>query len=99
MLCDARSLTGCFFVFCFWVCTHQPLASHVAGQVLREYPAQGICKELIQNADDATAREVVFCLDCRQHSTDKLPSPSMAPFQGPALLAYNSAVFTDTVRR
>ena len=51
-------------------------------------------QELIHNADDAPAREVEFCLDKRQHAVDGLVG-GLAAFQGPALLAYNSAVFTD----
>ena len=53
-------------------------------------------QELIQNADDAGAREVKFCLDTRTHGSAKLPSDKLAQFQGPALLAFNSAVFTPT---
>jgi hypothetical protein len=51
-------------------------------------------QELIQNADDAGAREVVFCLDTRQHGVDGLVG-GLAAFQGPALLAFNSAQFTE----
>ncbi|KAG5176706.1 hypothetical protein JKP88DRAFT_265343 [Tribonema minus] len=54
-----------------------------------------IDQELIQNADDAGAREVKFCLDTRQHGTATLPAQQLAQFQGPALLAFNSGVFTD----
>lgn len=52
-------------------------------------------QELIQNADDAGATEVILCLDHRRLSTDSALSAKMAQFQGPALLAYNSAMFTD----
>ncbi len=37
-----------------------------------------------------------FCLDTRRHGTEKLPSPSLAQFQGPSLLVYNNAEFTET---
>ena len=52
---------------------------------------------MIQNADDAEAHTVKFCIDARQHSIDPggLWKPSLAPFQGPALLAWNNSVFTD----
>ena len=49
----------------------------------------------VQNADDAQAREVVLCLDWRTHGTASLAFDKLAAFQGPALLAYNSASFTD----
>ena len=52
-------------------------------------------QELIQNADDAGATVVRFYLDPRQHKEDDLVDPAMARFQGPALLAYNDAQFTD----
>lgn len=66
-------------------------------EILRNYPeGTSILKELVQNADDAGAREVRLCLDLRRHGTDGLPSPALAQFQGPALLVYNDGVFTDT---
>ena len=36
-----------------------------------------------------------FYLDNRNRGTDSLVEPELAKFQGPALLAYNNAVFTD----
>lgn len=66
-------------------------------EILRNYPeGTSILKELVQNADDAGAREIRLCLDHRQHGTSELPSPSLAAFQGPALLVYNDGVFTET---
>lgn len=65
--------------------------------ILRNYPeGTAILKELVQNADDAGARTISFCLDKRIYGTEKLPSPSLASFQGPALLVYNDATFTRT---
>ena len=52
-------------------------------------------QEIIQNADDAGASEVHFYLDSRQHGTGTVISHSLDKFQGPALLAYNDAVFTE----
>ncbi|CAK9135400.1 unnamed protein product [Ilex paraguariensis] len=65
-------------------------------EVLLNYP-EGITvlKELIQNADDASATKVCLCLDRRVHGTESLLSPKVAQWQGPALLAYNNAVFTE----
>ena len=52
-------------------------------------------QEIIQNADDARAREVKFFIDERSHGQQNLLHRSLTKFQGPALLAYNDAVFTD----
>lgn len=41
-----------------------------------------IFKEMVQNADDAGATEVNFCLDYRQHASDKLAYTKLEPFQG-----------------
>ncbi|XP_047225644.1 sacsin-like, partial [Girardinichthys multiradiatus] len=64
--------------------------------ILRRYPDGGqILKELIQNADDAQATEVVFIHDKRSYKTESLWTDELGKFQGPALYAYNNAVFTD----
>lgn len=65
-------------------------------EVLLNYPeGTTVLKELIQNADDAGATTVRFCLDRRRHGVDSLLSDNLAQWQGPALLAYNDAVFTE----
>ena len=55
-------------------------------------------KELIQNADDAGASEVIFIYDER-HNRDHMKyllDENMRSCQGPALWVYNNAIFTDT---
>ena len=70
------------------------LTASIRG-ILRNYPeGTAIFKELIQNADDAKARQVSFCLDCRNHGTTTLADPSLRVFQGPALVIYNDSRFT-----
>lgn len=65
-------------------------------EVLVNYPeGTTVLKELIQNADDAGATKVRLCLDRRSHGTETLLSESLAQWQGPALLAYNDAVFSE----
>ncbi|KAM0945268.1 putative transcription factor C2H2 family [Dioscorea sansibarensis] len=65
-------------------------------EVLVNYPeGTTVLKELIQNADDAGATKVRLCLDRRTHGTETLLSDSLAQWQGPALLAYNDAVFSE----
>ncbi|XP_053308456.1 sacsin-like [Spea bombifrons] len=65
--------------------------------ILRKYPDGGqILKELLQNADDAKASEVIFVYDERHYGTEKLYSKELCSIQGPALLAYNNEVFTES---
>jgi hypothetical protein len=65
---------------------------------LQDYPeGPGVLLELVQNADDAGATKAAFLLDMRQHATSSLLGPGMAAWQGPALLAYNNAIFSPGV--
>lgn len=75
--------------------TAPPLIDYLKD-VLRRYPDGGqILKELIQNADDAQATEVVFIHDERSYGTESLWTDELGKYQGPALYAYNNAAFTD----
>ena len=66
-------------------------------EIMLNYPdGSSILKELLQNSDDARATDVKFCLDLRTHPTDGLAYPKLGPFQGPALLVYNSGVFAES---
>ena len=51
---------------------------------------------MVQNADDAGAGVFKVLLDLRSHGTSTLAFPGTAAFQGPALLTFNDAVFSDT---
>ncbi|KAJ8024031.1 Sacsin [Holothuria leucospilota] len=64
-------------------------------QILRGYSDGQILKELLQNAEDAGASEVKFIYDKRQFGTTTLFEPTLSKFQGPALLAFNNAEFSD----
>jgi len=71
------------------------LTASIRG-ILRNYPeGTAILKELVQNADDAKARTVKFCVDLRTHGQITLAGPGLSGFQGPALLAYNDAKFSE----
>ena len=54
-----------------------------------------VFKEMIQNAEDAGASEIKLVIDWRHHPTDNLLTREMEAWQGPALLVYNNAVFSD----
>ena len=72
---------------------YEPLTTRLSN-ILKEYKeGVGVFKELIQNADDAGASKVRFLVDWRQSSKQSLLSPDMEHCQGPALWAYNDAVF------
>lgn len=48
---------------------------------------------MIQNADDAGATEVRFLLDSREHNSVEALFNNFSRFQGPALYAWNNALF------
>ena len=73
--------------------------THRLNSLLLEYSdGFAIPKELVQNADDAGATEVMFLYDERENEDAKtcLLDEGMKECQGPALWVYNDAVFTDT---
>ncbi|EGD75783.1 hypothetical protein PTSG_07901 [Salpingoeca rosetta] len=73
----------------------------IANEIARNldaYADHQTLAELTQNADDAGARRVGFMLDARSHGTEKLLKHDgshnrLDDLQGPALLAFDSAVF------
>ncbi|KAM6248577.1 sacsin-like [Porphyrio hochstetteri] len=66
-----------------------PIFLDYLHSILQKYPDGGqILKELVQNADDAGAKEVVFVSDEREFD---ITSGGLEGTQGPALLAYNDA--------
>ena len=74
---------------------HEPITRRIR-RIVEEYATgSDIFKELLQNADDAGATEVKFLIDWRQHQTGSLLADELACWQGPALIAYNNAVFSE----
>ena len=76
---------------------HEPLMERLKN-ILKEYKdGVTIVKELIQNADDASASVVKICFDARRHDIDTktLPFPGMKDAHGPALVVYNDSQFSD----
>ena len=70
--------------------------THKLQQLLQNYNTDiDIFKELIQNADDAEATEIKFLIDWRSHPTKSLITEELKEWQGPALIAYNNATFSD----
>ena len=65
-------------------------------EILVNYPPGAtILKEFIQNADDAGAQQIKFCLDERSFPSSSLADPKLGQFQQSSLLVYNDAVFSD----
>ncbi len=72
---------------------HESLTGRLKN-ILRLYAeGAGTLFEFIQNADDAKATEVTFLLNMDEYGKSALISPTMKPWQGPALYVYNDAVF------
>ncbi|XP_010148115.1 PREDICTED: sacsin-like, partial [Eurypyga helias] len=66
--------------------------------ILREYGDEGdLFTEIVQNAEDAGATVCRFLLDLRhcRKATSGLLDPGMSACHGPALWAYNNALFTE----
>ncbi|KAI0071115.1 hypothetical protein K474DRAFT_669456 [Panus rudis PR-1116 ss-1] len=64
--------------------------------ILGSYPFScGLLREILQNSDDAKATKQVFLLDHRTHRQRKLIHEQLGQAQGPALLAFNNALFND----
>ena len=74
---------------------HQPITLRIKRIVEDYATGSDIFKELLQNADDAKATEVKFLIDWRKHPTSQLLANKLEEWQGPALIAYNNAVFSD----
>uniref|UniRef100_A0A8C5P842 Sacsin molecular chaperone n=1 Tax=Leptobrachium leishanense TaxID=445787 RepID=A0A8C5P842_9ANUR len=75
----------------------EPLTVRIKN-ILEEYPSvSDIFKELLQNADDATASECNFMIDMRRNMDirENLLDPGMSVCHGPALWSYNNSEFTD----
>lgn len=75
----------------------EPLTVRIKN-ILEEYPSvSDIFKELLQNADDASATECNFLIDMRRNMDirENLLDPGMAACHGPALWSYNNSEFTD----
>ena len=74
---------------------YEPLTTRLRN-ILQDYKeGVAIFKELIQNADDAGASKVCFVVDWRENNREKLLTEELAKCQGPALWAYNNAMFSE----
>ncbi|KAG8429616.1 hypothetical protein GDO86_019688 [Hymenochirus boettgeri] len=75
----------------------EPLTVRIKN-ILEEYPSvSDIFKELLQNADDASATVCNFMIDMRRNMDirENLLDPGMSVCHGPALWSFNNSEFTD----
>ncbi|KAK3091533.1 hypothetical protein FSP39_020564, partial [Pinctada imbricata] len=67
------------------------------NSLLDAYPAdEGILKELLQNADDASASEIHFITDFNNYSDANVFEGNWKELQGPSLLVFNNSSFTES---
>ncbi|KAG0013536.1 hypothetical protein BGZ80_011015, partial [Entomortierella chlamydospora] len=66
------------------------------GNILNDYDPSSIFMEFLQNAADAGATKCSFMLDQRNFGRNKVLSKEMVDWQGPALVIYNDAEFTES---
>ncbi|KAF9984089.1 hypothetical protein BGZ65_001010 [Modicella reniformis] len=64
--------------------------------ILNDYDPSSIFTEFLQNAADAGATKCCFMLDLTSYPRSKVLSREMATWQGPALVIYNDAEFTES---
>ncbi|KAG0069395.1 hypothetical protein BGZ89_002962 [Linnemannia elongata] len=63
--------------------------------ILNDYDPFGIFNEYLQNASDAGATKFSVLLDNQTYGKTRVLSERMAAWQGPALIFYNDAIFSD----
>lgn len=74
---------------------HEPITRRLR-HILEMYPeGAGILCEMVQNADDAGAREVRVVLDLRSRGSRSLLSSRLSEYQGPCLWVQNDAEFSE----
>ncbi|RDX78476.1 Sacsin, partial [Mucuna pruriens] len=73
---------------------HEALTTRLKHILEMYADGPGTLFELVQNAEDAGASEVIFLLDKSHYGTSSILSPEMADWQGPALYCFNDSVFS-----
>ncbi|XP_041369657.1 sacsin-like [Gigantopelta aegis] len=74
---------------------HEALTNRLK-RILEGYPCDSsLMKELLQNADDAGATELMFIKDFRTHPCNRVFDDRWKSLQGPALCVYNNSYFTQ----
>ncbi|KAF7297128.1 BTB domain-containing protein [Mycena indigotica] len=73
------------------------LPTDTLAAILGQYPfSVGLFRELLQNTDDARGSKQIFVLDTRNHGTTTLVHDKLGDTQGPALLVFNDAFFSES---
>lgn len=73
----------------------QPITTTLRD-ICERYPQNTCLRELLQNADDAGATELEYVVDTNAYTNRPLLHPKLDEYHGPALLARNNSIFTET---
>ena len=75
----------------------EPLTTRLKNLIKDYSDGLSVLKEFVQNADDAGATEVRFLIDERENLNARtfLLDKKFSPCQGPAIVVYNNATFSD----
>ena len=75
----------------------EPLTTRLKNLIKDYSDGLSVLKEFVQNADDAGATEVHFLIDERENLNARrlLLDKKFSPCQGPAIVVYNNATFSD----
>ncbi|KAG0265639.1 hypothetical protein BGZ95_003270 [Linnemannia exigua] len=72
----------------------EDIVTRIKG-ILNDYDPPGIFNEYLQNASDAGATKFAVILDTRSYEKTRVLGKGMEAWQGPALVLYNDAKFTE----
>ena len=75
----------------------EPLTTRIKNLIKDYSDGLSVLKEFVQNADDAGATEICFLIDERENLDARtlLLDNKFSPCQGPAIVVYNNATFSD----
>eukprot|EP00808_Paulinella_micropora_P011540 g46875.t1 len=63
--------------------------------LLKDYKADSVIREFMQNADDADASRIVFILDEKMSSSESLPKDSLKVLCTPSIVVINNSPMSD----
>lgn len=75
----------------------EPWYVRIRGIINNQYPEGSQVFEVLQNADDSGAKEVIFVLDKNFHQVNPqtLKEPKLSDFHSPSLMVFNDGKFQE----